>query len=175
MLRPPPIGYGQYDSLIGGGIVILAAGAITIGGTGSIKAPGSDGSLSGTFNVGSSSLLYAASPGGIVILGSRSSIINAGSITANGGKGADGDSYWGAGGGGGGGIVHFFAPSIASGTVDVSGGGGASHGGTYAFVVGGACGGSGGSSNTAGKPGGPGGTGQVFKTTTSEPAAFFVP
>ena len=175
MLRPPPVGHAQQGSLIGGGIAILSTGPVAITGNGSIRASGLDGSLYGTFGVGSGSILYPASPGGIVTLGSKASITNAGSIIANGGRGADGDGYWGAGGGGGGGIVHFFAPSIVSGTVDVSGGVGAIHGGTFSFVVGGACGGSGGSSNTAGQPGGPGGTGQVFKTITSEPAALFVP
>ena len=175
MLVPPAAGYAMQGALSGGGIVILSTGSITITGTGSIRAPGLDGSLYGTFGVGSGSILYAASAGGIVTLGSRASITNAGSIIANGGAGADGDGYWGAGGGGGGGIVHFFAPTIVSGTVNVSGGTGASHGGTYTFVAGGACGGSGGSSNTAGTPAGPGGTGQVFTTVTSEPATFFVP
>jgi hypothetical protein len=175
MLRPPPGGYAQQGFLTGGGIVILSTGPITISGNGSIRAPGLDGSLNGTVGVGSGRVLYGASPGGIVTLGSRASITNAGSIVANGGKGADGDSYWGAGGGGGGGIVHFFAPSVVTGTVDVSGGTGARHGGTSAFVTGAACGGSGGSSNKAGNPGGSGGTGQVFTTISSEPAPLFVP
>uniref|UniRef100_Q025H2 Collagen triple helix repeat n=1 Tax=Solibacter usitatus (strain Ellin6076) TaxID=234267 RepID=Q025H2_SOLUE len=177
MLRPPPVGIPplgyDYGGATGGGVAILSAGPMTITGNGSIRASGLDGSL---YSGNSGSVLWAASPGGLVVLGSRASISNAGSIVANGGKGADGDWYHGSGGGGGGGIVHFFAPFISSGSVDVSGGiGAAGHGGTYTFVVGGACGGSGGSSNIAGQPGGAGGSGQVFRTITAEPAALFVP
>ena len=164
----------QYDS-IGGGIAVLSTGPISITGNGSISAPGLDKSP-----VGPGGIPFPATPGGIVILGSRASITNAGGIIANGGKGADGNISWGGGGGGGGGIVHFLAPSIVSGTVDVSGGsGGQNSTGTDGLdmgggAMGGSCGGSGGNAGYLNFAAGPGGTGQVFTTITSEPAALFV-
>ena len=85
-------------------------------------------------------------------------------------------SYANVGIGGGGGVIHFLAPVVTSGNINVSGGTGGtglplSNPQSEPFP-GGACGGNGGDSGAVGSPGG---AGQVFTTIVSEPAALFVP
>jgi hypothetical protein len=166
LLKPPSPEGG------GGSITILASGNILITSTGSISAPGTDG----TALVPNVSGGVSAGAGGIVILVSRSSIVNDGTLSAVGGNGAN-QTIWFPGGGGGGGIIHLLGPSLVIGNFNVSGGAAATLGasGNVAGAnPGGACGGSGGSSD--GTSGGrPGSAGQVFTTIVSEPASLFVP
>jgi len=174
LLRPPNVSYTLVGGAGGGNITILAAGSITVSATGSISAAGMSG---GTYPTSDVPSLYAASAGGIVILASRTSIGNNGTLIATGGNGVDGvvdaAAPFSAGGGGGGGIIHLLAPSIIQGTTNVSGGTGGSSGSSNGnAMTGGACGGSGGASGATGSPGG---AGYVFTTITSEPASLFVP
>jgi hypothetical protein len=142
-------GGGQFSGMLhnggagGGGFVVLAAGAIENGAAGVIQADGQDAPSSGA----------GGGAGGIVILASPTSVVNAGSISAHGGTGADAVSLEiiAGGGGGGGGIVHLISPSItvSAGTIDVAGAaGGASAMGEpltrFSAGGGGACGGNGG-------------------------------
>jgi hypothetical protein len=111
LLKEPP---GQGG---GGTITILAAGSILIGAGGSISAPGVNGATA-VFN---SVVLGQASAGGIVILASRTSVINNGTLNANGGNGANQTCCsYAAGSGAGGWIIHLLGPSLFSGNVNVS-------------------------------------------------------
>jgi len=175
LLSTSDIGYiGTYANGAGGGLTILAAGAIAINSGGSISATGPDGAP----YVSSLAPVLAASSGGIIILASRTSINNGGNLVANGGNGPDGNVTVNAaaGGGGGGGIIHLLAPSIVSGNISVAGGSGGSNGKAVSsganVYPGGACGGSGGASDATGSPGG---AGQVFTTIIADPASLFAP
>jgi hypothetical protein len=169
LFKTSNVGYGLAT---GGGLTILAAGSIVINSGGSISAAGPPG---GVFSPQS---LFSAGAGGIIILASRTSIFNAGTLAARGGNGANGNASPG-GGGGGGGIVHLLAPSVAVGNVDVSGGlagsPGAAQNPSGSPVPGGACGGDGGASSFATGVGSPGGTGQFITTIVTEPTSLFVP
>ncbi len=154
----------------GGGFTLLATGSIVIAPNGSISAPGADGDPNTAWS--------RAGSGGVLILGSRTAIINLGSLKAKGGNGANQLHWFAAGGGGGGGIVHLLGPSLTPGNYDVSGGAAATqdapdYDGHVSSGLG--CGGSGGSSRPQPLGSEPGGTGQVFTTITAEPAALFVP
>jgi hypothetical protein len=166
LLRVPSASYWDAGNGNGGGITILAAGSIAISSTGSISAAGLPGD----------SAFSGATGGGIVILGSRTSITNAGALIATGGNGLNGTPTVAAGGGGGGGIIHLLGPSLVLGSANVSGGSGGKNGhandGNTAVFPGGACGGSGGASDAIGSPGGPG---YAFTTIVAEPASLFVP
>jgi hypothetical protein len=112
-----------------------------------------------------------------MILASRTSISNLGTLSAIGGNGANQSCcILAPGGGGGGGIIHLLGPSLVLGNTNVSGGTAATQGMSgsgAAPLPGGACGGSGGSSDGTGA--GAGSAGQVFTTIVSEPASLFVP
>ncbi|MGJ5816391.1 hypothetical protein [Paludibaculum fermentans] len=169
LLKPVDVSYALGGMAGAGSIALIATGSIVITSNGSISSPG----MSGSPWANNPNFLASASAGGIVILGSRTSISNAGSLIATGGNGANGIPDYNAGGGGGGGIIHLLGPSIVSGTTDVSGGSGGMKGTASGFpVFGGACGGSGGRS---GETGSPGGVGYVFRTIVAEPASLFVP
>jgi hypothetical protein len=176
-LKPYRAGFGSGKAKAGGGSVfILAAGPIDIAPSGSISASGESGVLISTQNpyAPGQMLGYDAGAGGLVVLGSRTAVRNAGALTANGGNGANGNPEWPAGGGAGGGIIHLLGPSLVPGATNVSGGAGGSGGNNPSpgWVVGGACGGGGGASGLTGVPGG---LGQVFTTITADPAPFLVP
>jgi hypothetical protein len=93
----------------GGSLVVLARSGIVNAGT--LSATGTNGSNSA-----------GGGGGGVIILASRISINNSGSVAATGGLGGNGSTTAAPGGGGGGGLVHFLAPSVTTGSVDVSGG-----------------------------------------------------
>lgn len=163
----------QQGARGGGGFRLLARGPVVNQGT--IRADGDTCLLAGA----------GGGAGGVIILASPESILNAGAIFAEGGYGGPSLYSFGGGGGGSGGIVRFISPSIAAGAVSVAGGGGGSpssiatdttrHGG----AGGGACGGDGGYGgsvvyeplNTA-HPGQPGEKGQII-STTADPTALF--
>jgi hypothetical protein len=131
----------------GGSLVILAQGAIVNAGGATISANGQSNTLAADGSGGSA--------GGVLILASRTSVTNGGTIRAFGGDGAASSASNGAGGGGGGGIVHLIAPSITNtfGTINVTPGAAGAVGGTGSVTTnpvrggcgGGACGGAGGS------------------------------
>lgn len=140
-------GGGLFGNLLdvggsgGGGLLVLAKGALLNDITGSIIADGKPGTMIGA----------GGGAGGVVILASASHVTNAGQISAIGGNGAGAAFNTAGSGGGGGGIVHLISPSItASGTVSVDPGthgvaGGAGNDGSRASGGGGgACGGNGG-------------------------------
>jgi hypothetical protein len=168
LLKPPSPNGG------GGSITILSSGSILITSTGSISVPGVSGRTA-VFNV--TGPPPQASAGGIMILASRTSISNLGTLSAIGGNGANQSCcILAPGGGGGGGIIHLLGPSLVLGNTNVSGGTAATQGMSgsgAAPLPGGACGGSGGSSDGTGA--GAGSAGQVFTTIVSEPASLFVP
>jgi hypothetical protein len=169
-------------------LVILAAGGITIGATGSIDADGQSATGANQFNYG---LKYSGGGGGggIVVLASRTSIVNSGTLVARGGMGADGS--WnsgssgpliqtGPGGGGGGGIINLFAAYIVAGAALVTGGSGGHVGsgqplGGYAGGGGGSYGSGGSTSDLSNGDGYSGGDGIVSTTITPDPATLFVP
>ncbi|MBV9746921.1 MAG: collagen-like protein, partial [Acidobacteriia bacterium] len=145
-------------SLKGATLTLLATGAITVTSSGSVSAPGYDGSAA----------VAVAGAGGIITLASRISVVNSGTLNVSGGTGYN-QGFRSGGGGGGGGIIHLLAPSIVSGTTIVSGG---SAGGTQTSFYsqpGAGCGANG------GPPGQGGNGGYVFTTISSEPAGLFVP
>jgi hypothetical protein len=162
----------------GGTLVILAAGNMAI--NGSITANGTAGVPDPISSVG-----RGGGGAGVIVLTSRTSISNTGSINASGGAGTDGggsgSSLFSAGGGGGG-IVHFLAPVVTQGTVNVSGGAGGGNNGTVSQFgqqglggAGGASGGNGGNEATDVIPPQAGFLGKVFITIISDPATLFVP
>jgi hypothetical protein len=110
------------------------------------------------------------------VLASATSISNAGTISAVGGKGANSIAGTSASGGGGGGVVSLFAPSIALGTISVAGGTAGTGNDTTGFAGGGA--GSGGAGGNA--AGGSvsaataGATGLTFSKITADPSALFL-
>jgi len=157
---PWPFNAGGYDSG-GGSVHIRCAGEIR--NRGEILAEGSGGLTSLTGNEGS------GGGGGAVLLASATGIDGGGGlISVAGGDGADGSGQLGGSGGGGGGFVHLVAPTIESGTVDVSGGeGGLST--DYSSAVraiggsgGGGSAGSGGRGQGTESAAGDGGAGVVF-------------
>ena len=93
----------------GGSVTVLASDSLS--NEGLISANGSNGS-GGT----------GGGAGGFVILASKTSVSNTGTITTVGGNGGNSTASSGAGGGAGGGVVHLLAPSIASGTITLTGG-----------------------------------------------------
>jgi hypothetical protein len=169
-------------------LVILAAGGITIGATGSIDADGQSATGANQFNYGLKSR-GGGGGGGIVVLASRTSIVNSGTLVARGGMGADGS--WnsgssgpliqtGPGGGGGGGIINLFAAYIVAGAALVTGGSGGHVGsgqplGGYAGGGGGSYGSGGSTSDLSNGDGYSGGDGIVSTTITPDPATLFVP
>ena len=179
ILRPPSAGYGSGGvGTTGGSVAILNAGSLVIASAGSISAPGPNGI---PYYANNYSGDLGASAGGIIILASRTSINNAGVISATGGLGPNGGPLYvvenfPAGGGGGGGIVHLLAPFVIAGNTNVSGGPGGANGivayGQPVGPPGGACGGSGGA---AGVTGSPGGAGQIFTTIVADPATLLLP
>jgi hypothetical protein len=125
--------------------------------------------------------------GGIVILASKTSVLNSSSasINADGTDGGNGNSASAPGGGGGGGIVHFLAPLVVKeGTVSVQGGaGGTPHSPLtgsirVAGAGGGACGGNGGrggwilSGNPANPSAGQDGVDGYFLTSFVDPSSL---
>jgi hypothetical protein len=88
------------------GIVINASGSITANGGSSAGAVGGGG----------------GGAGGFIFLASSGSIVNSGTISANGGDGGASSTRIGAGGGGSGGVVRAIAPVITIGTTSVTGG-----------------------------------------------------
>lgn len=158
----------------GGTVVMLAGGAVSLASGTVINAAGAPG-LQGNASANSG----GGGGGGVIVVLSNTSITNAGTLNASGGKGADTlaspDSS--GGGGGGGGLIQLAAPSITNtGTLNVSagaGGSGSSQGG-YA-AGGGASVGNGGGSGGSGVPTASAGTaGLSFTTTTTDPAALFL-
>jgi hypothetical protein len=165
-----------YPNGGGGSLVVIAKQAIV--NTASIFVDGqASGCGKGSGNGGGG--------GGIVVLASRTSITNSGTISAAGGDGQPSDVSNGPGGGGGGGIVHLIAPAITAGTLSV-GGGVAGVGGTAippAYTRAGGAGG-GGSAGDGGNGGAvktdgtftaatAGSPGVVFKTMT-DPTALLL-
>ncbi len=198
ILKPEPYGCGSggqsvdqadivnngFNYGLGGGIfAIYAAGAVSI--TGSIHA---DGGGPGEDN---NSEADGGGAGGIIILASKTSIDNAGTLSAEGGQGnanvTTPNGVTSPGGGGGGGIIHLLSPSNTVGTPIVTGGlvgSGASPNGANGGGGGGACGGNGGagtidvgafsnqppiSAATAGL------AGIVFNDTVADPASLILP
>jgi len=160
----------------GGNLTILAMGSILIAAGGSIRASGASGDPSGSLGAG------GGGAGGVIVLASKSSISNQGSLIASGGPGGNGSvavggvGGSGGAGGGGGGIIHLVSPGPVVGTALVAGGAGGNTGGPgYNSHGGGSCGGNGGDGNISGGPGGAGGNGQVLTTVVAEPASLFVP
>jgi hypothetical protein len=178
-----PLNYiasGTTYGLGGGSIAIYAAGAITV--SGSIHA---DGGGPGIDPAGNSD---GGGAGGIIVLASKASINNTGTLSAIGGQGAAGyaeaNETIAQGGGGGGGIIHLLSPSNSAGTTHGTGGaaGSGTTGTGYGGGGGGACGGNGGSGEidngnddailsaaTAGS------AGQVFQSTVSDPGTLLIP
>jgi hypothetical protein len=95
--------------------------------------------------------------GGLVVLLSKVSVANAGTVSARGGNGSEGvtsTSTRPGGGGGGGGIIVLASPTNTAGTLNVNGGSGGAAGAASANTTaqggtGGACGGSGGAGGIA--------------------------
>ncbi len=83
----------------------------TCTGTGQIDSFGNDGANGS-----------GGGAGGLIVLASSNSIVNSGSLIANGGDGGASNDYVGFGGGGAGGIIVLAAPSITEGTLSVEGG-----------------------------------------------------
>jgi hypothetical protein len=136
---------------LGGGVVrIISRGIILISASGQITANGTAGGVGA-----------GGGAGGVIILGSKTSISNSGSISALGANGGSSDALTGVGGGGGGGIIHFVAPSIVAGTTDVSGGSAGTNTGNVTANPRSAGGGGGAS-------GGSGGFGASVLTTNSQ-------
>jgi len=143
----------------GGGVVVLAHGAISNGLLGLIQANAQPGGINPAGSGG-----FGGGAGGVVVLASHVSINNAGSIEAKGGDGGPSGAGDATGGGGGGGIVHLLAPTVTStGSMVVNGGAGGAIIGT--ITAGFRAGGGGG-----GGCGGKGGTGGNAGTTTSTAA-----
>lgn len=126
--------------------------------------------------------------GGIVILASKTSVLNSSSasINANGTDGGNGNFTSAPGGGGGGGIVHFLAPLVVNeGAVSVEGGSGGKPFNTITTSIrvagagGGACGGNGGRGgwilpgNPANPPVGQDGVDGYFLTSFVDPSSLF--
>jgi hypothetical protein len=166
----------------GGSIVILAEGAMTI--SGSITA---NGGGPGSDSYGDS---LGGGAGGIIILASKTSINNAGTLSATGGQGNAAGTFpsgfvtYAPGGGGGGGVVHLLSPSNTAGTVNVGGGaiGSGSAGSYTSGNGGGASGGNGGlgtqydnNNGTVTVSATAGSTGLKILTTVTDPATLFVP
>jgi hypothetical protein len=161
LLHPGLFGGGEgaslgvtSDDFAGGSFTVLAQGAILIGATGNLDAS--------AFNLALSDGA-GGSAGGVIVLASKTSVTNQGTIHADGLFGSGSSTDIGAGGGGGGGIVHFLAPTITQGTVTVAGGSAGTAGALGSVTStprrggggGGACGGDGGAGgdvNTAGDP-----------------------
>ena len=167
----PGLPAGVYSNVAnagvgGGSVVIVAAGAITVGVAGTINANGGAGTADGT-----ALFAYGGGGGGLVVLASQTSVTNSGTINAKGGNGAAplGANY-SAGGGGGGGVVHLLGPTLTLGTVSATPGaaGGADNGLGFAGG-GGAGGGNGGALATAGSGG------LIFTTVQVNPGTLFIP
>lgn len=136
----------------GGTLTIACAGTITNAASGIVQA---DGEPTGVVlaGVGGS----GGGAGGVIIVASRTSVSNAGSISAKGSDGLKSGTNDAPGGGGGGGIVHLLAPAVTAGTVVVTGGAAGAASGNFSGSAdraggggGGACGGAGGAGGSAG-------------------------
>lgn len=162
---------GTFGGAGGGSFGIYSKAGITISASGVLAA-----------NAGPAGAGAGGGAGGVIVLSSREAVTNNGSISATGSDGGNAASNSASGGGGGGGVVHFIAPTIVQGTVDVSGGAGGSAAGPGTAIddfisggaAGGACAGLGGSGSDLDDNGGslagsPGSVGQVFQTVTSSP------
>jgi len=180
LLKPGPFGGGNgglyapngTSGYGGGSLVILAAGAITIGAAGSIAANGSVGADEGT------AYGDGGGAGGIIILASGTSITNSGSLVAIGAPGAPAVAGINdAGGGGGGGLIHLLAPSVTAGTRTVTGGpaGSGSVNGNASAFGGGAMGGNGGTGSNGVSSATNGAGGLSLTTTVTDPATLLVP
>ena len=167
----PGLPAGVYSNVAnagvgGGSVVIVAAGAVTVGAAGTINANGGVGTADGT-----ALFAYGGGGGGLVVLASQTSVTNSGTINAKGGNGtAPLGANYSAGGGGGGGVVHLLGPTVTLGTVSAIAGsaGGADNGLGFAGG-GGAGGGNGGAVATAGSGG------LIFTTVLANPGTLFVP
>ena len=167
---------------LGGGIfAIYAAGAVSI--TGSIHAdaggPGTD----------TDDQPDGGGAGGIMILASKTSIDNAGTLSAEGGTGSPllstSNGVFAAGGGGGGGIIHLLSPNNTVGTTIVTAGAVGSGSPTTpgnGGGGGGACGGNGGAgtitngnNNSLISVASGGFAGIVFNDTVADPASLILP
>jgi hypothetical protein len=134
---------GNTGGAGGGGLTVLAFGAI---------------SIPGTLNAnGGSPVGAGGGAGGVVVLASTTSITVAGTVNCNGGDGGGSQVDSGASAGGGGGIINLFAPSITgvNGTdlvVTAGAAGSTATNATSTFRSGGAggggCGGNGGQGGT---------------------------
>jgi Collagen triple helix repeat (20 copies) len=166
----------------GGSLVILSEGATTISGL--IMA---NGGGPGSDSYGDS---LGGGAGGIIVLASKASINNMGTLSAIGGQGnaagtfSSGGVLYAPGGGGGGGVVHLLSPNNTAGTVNV-GGGNVGSGTTGSYTGGnggGASGGNGGIGTQYDENNGnvtvtatPGSAGLKILTTVTDPATLFVP
>jgi hypothetical protein len=157
----------------GGTITVIAQGAITV--SGSIHAHGTAGTAPTNMN----STGGGGGGGGVIVLASKTSIDNTGTLGAVGGAGADGSSSNGrsGSGGGGGGVINLLSPSntTSGGTLAVAGGAAGSDNGVTAGYGGGG-GGSGGAGGQSGATSNPtaGSTGQTFVQTVTDPATLFL-
>jgi hypothetical protein len=154
---------------VGGGIVVIASvGAMSVGAAGGITAAGGNGSADA-----GAGFAYGGGGGGVIVIASKTSIVNSGFINARGGNGVAGSSgNYTSSGGGGGGVIHFLAPSgtVTAGTTNVLGGavGGIDNGAGYA-------GGGGASGGNGGGPAAGGSAGLIFTTAVADPSTVFFP
>jgi hypothetical protein len=158
----------------GGGLTVLAFGAIDVAGT--LRANGAAG-------FGGS----GGGAGGVIVLASATSITTTGGVTANGNNGGASGPAAGAGGAGGGGVINLLAPSIAGAdgvNYVVAGGtqGSNATNATNAFrsggAGGGACGGNGGFGGSLGATdistvAGGGDVGNINRIITANPSGLF--
>jgi hypothetical protein len=172
--------HGDTYGLGGGAIAIYAGGAVSI--SGSIHADG------GGAGIDSDSQSDGGGAGGIIVIASKTSIDNSGTLSAEGGTGnayaAESSSTYSAGGGGGGGIIHLLSPINTAGTTVVTGGvaGSGSTSSGYGGGGGGACGGNGGAgtinngnNSTVISSPAAGSSGNVFTDTVTDPATLILP
>jgi hypothetical protein len=152
----------------GGTITIIAAGSITINSGAFIHADGTAGCAVNPNTTGG-----GGGGGGVLVLASKTSITNSGTLTAVRGAGANSISGTGASGGGGGGVINLLSPSnTGAGTLTVTGGAAGTGADSSGFAgSGGGSGGAGGHSGTS-TPAAAGGLGQTFAQTIVDPASL---
>lgn len=102
----------------GGGLALYCKEGIFIGPNGKIVANGGDGTSGG-----------GGGSGGVVILASEASVVNTGTLEAQGGKGGSSSYSCGAGGGGSGGVIRLIAPIVEKGWNLLAGGAAGSNSG----------------------------------------------
>ncbi len=118
------VGSSSFGGSASGTLVFHCREGIVIGSGGEFEADGSNGA---GFGAGGGS-------GAFILLTSRGSIVNNGSIDVSGGNGGEAgfdsvsNANYGPGGGGAGGVVHFIAPSVTAGTINITGGSGRASG-----------------------------------------------